>query len=665
MSFWEKLTKSFNSTKKESTEIPEEVELPNQEAEDFGLEENLEQGSNDAENSLENDETDPQSVEIEASGAQDSLVENHHVEEENEAEEVADPIDMPNISETDKVEAGSVKGLNSSAVDVESNEDEIAEYLEDLTVVQGEILPQLVVPDWRDELEFVKERYEPCDLTDHIVKVSTRRLTAKRIEQLLVQSRRSTYNRYLERASRRFKDKIDEDALLHEALKDLTHWRGQQAKSVAWRLADKINQEVVKAKQAEEEATAYVEKNTTFTNPKAVDQYRHFAKRLFLIPVISLYIGSVLGLTYNKFEWLMKHLPFFNLGFKNTLIMISGVSSFFLITTLWSYSKLVSKTQNNLLAFNSKYEDQYKKITHAVREHTRLAQQQPLVEPILLVLAKGYRMQLQSNASVKANVTTNFNASTLPACVGLARAIDTDEVKMARLKRRALRVLMSPGWRTNGLNDIIRIHADSMMLDSNALSLRSLDTDSVVSTNNAQQVLLDAFNNTKIHDRVSEDRLRKAIIDLHAEVLANWDSVDRPNVVSLRNDGYDKLSFRTSWLKDEDVSENWIEFLSAILEEKTSPFSAFNIQDEKSDLNKVEMISSVAVVPHYFPVREDSKVKTEQSPIKEVMPLDVVVRVDVSPWSDPSAFTIFADGKVKLEDMQPPEKEFDRGGTSD
>ncbi len=630
MSFWEKLTKSFNSTKKESTEIPEEVELPNQEA----------------------------------SGAQDSLVENHHVEEENEAEEVADPIDTPNISETDKVEAGSVKDSNSSAVDVESDEDEIAEYLEDLTVVQGEILPQLVVPDWRDELEFVKERYEPCDLTDHIVKVSTRRLTAKRIEQLLVQSRRSTYNRYLERASRRFKDKIDEDVLLHEALKDLTHWRGQQAKSVAWRLADKINQEVVKAKQAEEEATAYVEKNTTFTNPKAVDQYHHFAKRLFLIPVISLYIGSVLGLTYNKFEWLMKHLPFFNLGFKNTLIMISGVSSFFLITTLWRYSKLVSKTQNNLLAFNSKYEDQYKKITHAVREHTRLAQQQPLVEPILLVLAKGYRMQLQSNASVKANVTTNFNASTLPACVGLARAIDTDEVKMARLKRRALHVLMSPGWRTNGLNHIIRIHADSMMLDSNALSLRSLDTDSVVSTNNAQQVLLDAFNNTKIHDRVSEDRLRNAIIDLHAEVLANWDSVDRPNVVSLRNDGYDKLSFRTSWLKDEDVSENWLEFLNGILKEKTSPFGAFNIQDKNSDLNKVDMISSVAVVPHYFRVSEDSKVITVQSPIKEVMPLDVVVRVDVSPWSDPSAFTIFADGKVKLEAMQPPEEEIYGGRTS-
>ena len=54
-----------------------------------------------------------------------------------------------------------------------------------------------------------------------------------------------------------------------------------------------------------------------------------------------------------------------------------------------------------------------------------------------------------------------------------------------------------------------------------------------------------------------------------------------------------------------------------------------------------DRISSVAVVPHYFSVTE-SKVKVEQSKSTEVMPLDVVVRVDVSPWAEPNAFTVFA-----------------------
>jgi hypothetical protein len=272
-----------------------------------------------------------------------------------------------------------------------------------------------------------------------------------------------------------------------------------------------------------------------------------------------------------------------------------------------------------------------------------------LVEGKLEVLAKAYRVQLQSDVSVKAHATTFFDPNSLPACVTLARAVDNDEVKMNRLKRRALSVLMSPGWRTKGLDVIARIHADSKMLDSNSLSLKSLDTDSVVSAKSAQKVLLEAFGNLAIHDRVSKSRLVEAIRDLHFQVLAKWDSDDRPKVVSLREDGFNKLSFRSSWLVDEDNSEDWIEFLTEILSEETAPFGTFNILDKGSALNKAELIESVAVVPNYFPEKDSIKPKTVRSPLKDVMPMDVVVRVDVSPWDDPSAFAVFARGE-KLPD---------------
>jgi len=517
------------------------------------------------------------------------------------------------------------------------------EFLEDLSILDGRILPQLKVPDWREELEFVKERYEPCDLSDHIVKVSKRRLTARQIDHELAESRRSAYLRYFERASRRFKDKIDEDALLNKALADLTLWKNEQGKSVAWKLADRVNEEVVKAKQAEQEATSFVENNIEFVNPAAVKVYREFARRAWLIPIVTLYITSVVGLTYNRFEWILKFLPFFNLGLSKTMIMISGVAAGFWISNLWKYSKNVARIQKKLVLFKAKHEEQHYKIKHSVKQHTRLAQQQPLVEPILGVLAKAYRVQLQSDVSARAQVTTNFDPAVLPACVTLARAVDTDEFKMNRLRRRALNVLMSPGWRTNGLNEIARIHADSRMLDSNSLSLRSLDTDSVVSASNAQRLLTDAFSNSAIHHRVSKARLVRAIKDLHKEVLANWDSDERPQVVSMRDDGFDKIAFQSSWLVDEDVSEDWIRFLTEILGDETAPFGDFNILDRSSELNNANLISSVAVVPHYFAERE-SKVKIEKSKSQDVMPMDVVVRVDVSPWSDPSAFAIFADG---------------------
>ena len=531
------------------------------------------------------------------------------------------------------------------------------EFLEDLSVLDGRIMPQLVVPDWREELEFVKERYEPCDLSDHIVKVSKRRLTARQIDHELAQSRLSAYERYLERASRRFKEKIDEDALIHSALTDLSQWRSEQGKSVAWLLAERVNEEVLKAKEAELAATSFVEKNSEFTNPAAIAAYRHFSRRLFLIPVVTLYIMSVVGLTYSRFEWILKFFPFFNLGLSKTIYMIGGVASYFLLANFWRYSKNVAQIQRQLLAFNAKYQEQDKRIRHAVREHTRLSQQQPLVEPILFVLAKAYRVQLQSDVMAKVHATTEFESASLPACVTLARAINTEDDKMARLKRRALNVLMTPGWRTNGLNDIARIHADSRMLDSHSLSLSSLDTDSMISATNAQKILLEAFTNTSIHDRVSKERLIKAIQEIHSEVLANWSSEDRPRVLSLRDDGFDKIAFRTSWLAAEDGSEPWLPFLTEILNEETAPFGLFNILDKRSELNMPDRISSEAVVPHYFVVK-DSKVTVRQSKSVEVMPLDVVVRVDVSPWSEPTAFAVFANDiksgpKTPAQAMEP------------
>ena len=527
------------------------------------------------------------------------------------------------------------------------------EYLEDLSFLEGRVLPQLLVPDWRQELEFVKERYEPCDLNDHIVKVSKRRLTAKRIDHEIAKSRVKAYERYLERASRRFKSRVDEDAVLNEAFRDLMQWKSGQSRSVAWKLADRINQEVLKAKLAEIEATSFIQKNNEFSNPDAAQYFRKFARRLILIPSFGLYVGSVVALTYDKFDWILRFLPFFNLGIEKALVMVAGVVGGFWLATLWRYSKYVAKTQKQLQKFLDLHSQQYDRIEHAVSEHNRLSQQKPLVEPILKVMAKGYRVQLQSDVSMKAQVTTHFDPSILPACVTLARAVDTDEKKMKELRNRAQSILMSTGWRTRGLNDIARIHAESRMLDSNSLSLESLDTYSVASASNAQKLLLEAFSNNSIHDKVSRERLIRAIRDLHSEVLANFDSKERPKVISMRDDGFDKIAFRSSWLEEEDSSEDWITFLEEILTDETAPFGQFNILDKNSDLNKSYLISSIGVVPHYFPTSRNFKIQRSTS--KEVMPMDVVVRVDVSPWADPSSFAVFADSvNQSIEDSVSP-----------
>jgi len=661
MSFWKKLF--GRSDQSVSQDYPHQIENLHEESEAIVDDQPIE---SEVEYESENDEKNSELVpapELQASISVEDVSSDSEETESKEAKDDLSPsIDAPEALNVDELEEKTrnekeiaeeqsrieeellqqeLEAAEAAALEAQL-EVEKEEFLEDLSVLDGRILPELKVPNWREELEFVKERYEPCDLSDHIVKVSKRRQTVRQIDHELALSRLSAYERYLDRASRRFKDKIDEDALLNSVLTDLNIWRNDQAKSVAWKLADRINQEVLKAKQAEEEAISFVENNIEFVNPMAVKVYRSFARRAWFIPIVTLYISSVVGLTYNALEWIMKFLPFFNLGLSKTLIMIAGVGSGFWISNLWKYSKSVARIQKQFTIFKGKHQEQHDKIVHAVEQHTRLAQQQPMVEPILEVLAKGYRVQLQSDVLATVKATTEFDSEFLPACVTLARALDNEEEKMMKLRTRAFNVLKTSGWRTDGLTDIIKRHADSRMMDVQRLSLESLDSDSLISSVNTRRILLEAFGNMSIHNRVSKSRLIRAIREIHNEVLANYKSEDRPRVESLRDNGFNHLAFRTSWLAEEDASESWIPFLTEVLSEDTAPFGQFNILDKRAEINSPDKIMSVAAVPHYFKF-ESNKIKVQNSLSTEVMPLDVVVRVDVSPWAETSAFTVFAE----------------------
>ncbi len=334
MSFWKKL---FGKNDQSTAEEFEVTEFDSEESQsDADSEDALEEVTPDLEidsstteelvsdaavdESKELTEPEPESV---VQDSPDRGESEDHSEVIAQDQDTTDPIDQEAKAKSD-AEAAEVL-LRQELEDAETAalmaqlELEKQDFLEDLSVLDGRILPQLKVPDWREELEFVKERYEPCDLSDHIVKVSKRRLTARQIDHELAQSRKQAYERYLERATRRFKEKIDEDAILHDALTDLSQWRSEQSKSVAWLLAERVNEEVLKAKEAEVAATSFVENNSEFTNSSAIAAYRHFSRRLFLIPLVTLYIMSVAGLTYSRFDWIMKFFPLFNLGLSKAI----------------------------------------------------------------------------------------------------------------------------------------------------------------------------------------------------------------------------------------------------------------------------------------------------------------------------------------------------------
>ena len=187
---------SSSESENESAEVAEEAEIEPSTAEEVMTDELVDESQAESEPETE------------------SAVQNAQVSEESEVDAgvVAEDQDVADSEDQEakaKREAEATEEqLRQELEDTETAalnaqlEIEKEEFLEDLSVLDGRILPQLKVPDWREELEFVKERYEPCDLSDHIVKVSKRRLTARQIDHELAESRLSAYLRYFDRASR-------------------------------------------------------------------------------------------------------------------------------------------------------------------------------------------------------------------------------------------------------------------------------------------------------------------------------------------------------------------------------------------------------------------------------------------------------------------------------
>ena len=143
-----------------------------------------------------NEEAEIQAPEAEGISATDDSQESAKAEPTTEESAMDSNVEETSAQhETEAAEALLKKELESAEASALAAQLEIEkqEFLEDLSVLDGRILPQLKVPDWREELEFVKERYEPCDLSDHIVKVSKRRLTARQIDHELAESRLHAY----------------------------------------------------------------------------------------------------------------------------------------------------------------------------------------------------------------------------------------------------------------------------------------------------------------------------------------------------------------------------------------------------------------------------------------------------------------------------------------
>lgn len=495
-----------------------------------------------------------------------------------------------------------------------------------------------VEPDWHEIIELLERKIEPCDLTSAMVDVSRKRKLWRSIEDSLAKVRVSVTGRLVDRSEFRFKDRIAQDAALSEVKDKLSIWRNGRAKSLAWRFNEQVNEQLELARNLKADAKSRVSPENSYRNDVAHETFGAFTRSTLLPVIFGSYLYSVLVLTDNKFHSFLKYFPFFNQSRTVMAIIVAGFVALSVLAGAWRYTSKVREAQSKFIAAQKNYNDSVILITHASEEEVRLRQQAEHVEPLLRVLANGYSSRWVIDNSLEINVSTNLNTDQLPGCFGFARAVEGSDEQTSKLRDLAVRQVVRPGWRT----EIIRKVAEKFGEKSGtSLTFTDLDRDIGVSQFGARDLFLEALQDQELAKRVGRDKLIATVNVIHSDVLRNTETDLRPPVMPTRSNGFEDINATSEWLVDEDRTENWVDFLSAILKE-APPFSYLNLSDTglHGRINEGK-VTSYSVVPSYLLGMEHDSVKAEVVQTEIMAPIDIAVRVDVSEWGSLDSFGIF------------------------
>jgi DNA segregation ATPase FtsK/SpoIIIE-like protein len=535
-------------------------------------------------------------------------------------------------------EASVLEESSDSIVDADRSEDSLHGEKSGPQVMQFE---DWVEPHWRDELELTNKRIEPCDLTGVIVETSRKRVLFRTIDWAMARIKLRLTNRLKTRSEYRFKDRIDEDNAVRDALTSLEIWKEPRAKSVAWLFHEEATAEAKNATAARDEAVEYVGRRFDFRNPKANQVFGDFVKSLVVVPIISIYIFSVLILTANKFDFFLKYFPPFNLGRWPLLAIVLAFWGFAWLRAAWKYSTEVRESQDRYVAKRKDYETKKATIEYASLHSARLEQQLAGIEPLLRVLAVGYRSSWISDENLNFSVSTSIDTSKLPACVAVSRAVEGEDDVMRHLRDLALRQVIAPGWRTSNLETLGKLYALREGRPASSMRLSSLDGDLGESMSGARKLFLAAASDEDLRRKLGVEKLRSTIETLHKDVLRMPDSEHRPPVLPLRENGFENIDTSSEWLDKSLQTQPWLDFLGEILK-GAAPFGKFNLSSagKFSALNN-RVVHSAAVLPKYLTNELDPSIKPIWIEGSQVSPIDVVVRVDVSDWAEPVFFKVF------------------------
>jgi hypothetical protein len=293
------------------------------------------------------------------------------------------------------------------------------------------------------------------------------------------------------------------------------------------------------------------------------------------------------------------------------------------------------------------------------QEEVRLFSLYPQVVDWLEILGYSLNRPWTMNDRWFKSYLSDLNQDEFPFSLRIAQAQESDASSMNKLQGRAMKSFAIRGWRSKVLKDQVTAIAHTVGLPSERMNVDGLDADIAYSPGGPRSEMRKGLENQDALELVA----RRQLVPLTFKVQSEGITKSRPPVKENRTNVLDPIQADQAGLEEEERVD-WDDFLREPIgpfNGLVTPFSIASLTQGQVGYGYHEKMKSHFVVPERL--EGDSKknpdARVETYPETANLPMDIVIRMDLSDPMPPKAIKI--NSKAEQVDPSPQEDETTSG----
>jgi hypothetical protein len=274
------------------------------------------------------------------------------------------------------------------------------------------------------------------------------------------------------------------------------------------------------------------------------------------------------------------------------------------------------------------------------REEVRLASLYPQVKDWLEIIGYSLNRPWSMNSKWFKSYISDLNQDEFPFSLRIAQAQEEDASSMHELQGNAMKRYAVRGWRTRVLKDQILAIAQKVGLPLERMTVDGVDQDISYSPGGPRNELRKGLENTDALELVA----RRQLIPLTFKVQSEEITKSRPPVKENRTNVLDVIQADLAGLEEEERVD-WDAFLKEPIgpfDGVVTPFSLASLAPGQVMAGFHEKMKSHFVVPKRMEAlaaaNPGARVETYNESAN--LPMDIVIRMDLSEKIPPHAFKI-------------------------